>query len=170
MPTKSNNIGGQGGKRKGAGRPKKKPEPKSIDDLTIPELKGVKMPKPDEFLSSKQKGGEDLGATQIYEETYLYLKKCHCATKVSKGLLEQYSMATARWIQCEEMTSKLGFLSLHPTTGKPIPSPFINIGINYMNQSMRLWDEILEIIRENNTSFYNDEVTDPMESLLRNKK
>ena len=41
-------------------------------------------------------------------------------------------MCSARWIQTEEMTSKLGFLSKHPTTGKPIPSPFINIGINYM--------------------------------------
>ena len=31
----------------------------------------------------------------------------------------------------------LGFLSRHPTTGKPSTSPFINIGINYMNQATR---------------------------------
>lgn len=51
--------------------------------------------------------------------------------KVSPQLLERYAMCSARWIQCEEMTNKLGFLSKHPTTQKPIPSPFINIGINY---------------------------------------
>ena len=41
-------------------------------------------------------------------------------------------MCSARWIQCEEMTNRMGFLSKHPTTQKPIPSPFINIGINYI--------------------------------------
>lgn len=97
MPTKSNNIGGRGGKRSGAGRKKK---------------------------------------------------------------------------HCEEMTNKLGFLSKHPTTGKPIPSPFINIGINYMNQSMKLWNEIFQIVRENCTTEFigNLEENDLMEQLLRSKE
>ena len=47
-------------------------------------------------------------------------------------------MCSARWVQCEEMTNRIVFLSKHTTTGKPIPSPFINIGINYMNQAVRL--------------------------------
>ena len=61
--------------------------------------------------------------------------------KVSPQLLERYAVCSARWIQCEEMTNRMGFLSKHPTTQKPIPSPFINIGINYMNQAVRLWNE-----------------------------
>ena len=56
-------------------------------------------------------------------------------------------MCSARWIQCEELTNKLGLLSKHPTTQKPIPSPFINIGINYMNQAVRLWNEIFQIVK-----------------------
>ena len=56
-------------------------------------------------------------------------------------------MCSARWIQCEEMTNRMGFLSKHPTTQKPIPSPFINIGINYMNQAVRLWNEIFQIVK-----------------------
>ena len=40
-------------------------------------------------------------------------------------LLERYAMYSARWIQYEEMTNRMGFFSKHPTTQKPIPSPFI---------------------------------------------
>ena len=112
MPTKSNNIGGRGGARPGAGRKK---------------------------------------------------------TKVSGQLIERYAMCSARWIQCEEMTNRLGFLSKHPTTQKPIPSPFINIGINYMNQAVRLWNEIFQIVKENCSTDYDEAAPqdDLMERLLR---
>ena len=40
----------------------------------------------------------------------------------------------------------MGFLSKHPTTQKPIPSPFINIGINYMNQAVRLWKDRKSVV------------------------
>ena len=71
-------------------------------------------------------------------------------------LLERYAMCSARWIQCEEMTNRMGFLSKHPTTQKPIPSPFINIGINYMNQAVRLWNEIFQIVKENCSTDYGE--------------
>lgn len=134
MPTKSNNTGGQGGKRPGAGRKKKplteQPESKSVRILDIPETEGVEMPKPHDFLSATQRDGGQLQAKEIYEETWNWLKGIGCTAVVSPQLLERYSMCAARWIQCEEMTSTLGYLSKHPTTGKPIPSPFINIGIS----------------------------------------
>ena len=72
------------------------------------------MPKPHEFLSAEQRDGSTLQAEEIYTETWEWLKKVGCAAKVSPQLLEQ-----------------------------PIPSPFINIGINYMNQAVRLWNESL---------------------------
>lgn len=65
-------------------------------------------------------------------------------------------MCSARWVQCEEMTNRMGFLSKHPTTGKPIPSPFIGIGINYMNQAVRLWNEIFQIVKENCSTEYGE--------------
>lgn len=147
MPTKSNNIGGHGGARPGAGRKKTavkdkaangNPGGRRLEVLDIPEMEGVEMPKPHDFLSAEQRDGAPLQAKEIYEETWNWLQRIGCAAKVSPALLERYAMCSARWIQCEETTSKLGFLSKHPTTGKPIPSPFINIGIQYMNQSVRL--------------------------------
>lgn len=178
MATKSNNIGGRGGKRPGAGRKKSaildkakagNPGGRKLEVLDIPELEGVEMPKPHDFLSAEQRDGSDLQATEIYKETWEWLKKIGCSGKVSSQLLERYAMCSARWIQTEEMTSKLGFLSKHPTTGKPIPSPFINIGINYMNQAVRLWNEIFQIVKENCSTDYSNPAPqdDLMERLLR---
>jgi hypothetical protein len=182
MPTKSNNIGGRGGKRPGAGRKKSavtekaaagNPGGRPLMVLDIPEIEGAEMPKPHEFLSATQHDGSTLQAGDIYRETWEWLQKIGVAQKVSPQLLERYAMCSARWIQCEEMTTKLGYLSKHPTTGKPIPSPFINIGINYMNQANRLWAEIFQIVKENCSTDYNDGMNpqdDVMERLLRARK
>ncbi|MCM1295777.1 MAG: terminase [Muribaculaceae bacterium] len=181
MPTKSNNIGGRGGARPGAGRKKSavkdkaengNPGGRKLEVLDIPEVEGVDMPKPHDFLSAEQRDGSQLQAEEIYKETWEWLQKVGCAAKVSPQLLERYAMCSARWIQCEEMTNRMGFLSKHPTTQKPIPSPFINIGINYMNQAVRLWNEIFQIVKENCSTDYGDvsPQDDLMERLLRARK
>ena len=158
MPTKSNNTGGRGGARPGAGRKKSavkdkaengNPSGRKLEVLDIPEVEGVEMPKPHDFLSAEQRDGSTLQAQEIYKETWEWLKGIGCAAKVSPQLLERYAMCSARWVQCEKMTNRMGFLSKHPTTGKPIPSPFINIGINYMNQAVRLWNKIFQIVKGN---------------------
>ncbi len=151
MLTKSNNTGGQSGARPGAGQKKKalnerletdNPGGRALKVLDVPDLDGVEMPKPYDFLSATQRDGGKLQAAEIYEETWNWLKSIGCTSVVSPQMLECYAMCAARWIQCEEMTSQLGFLSKHPIMGKPIPSPFVNIGIHYMNQATRLWNEI----------------------------
>ena len=179
MPTKSNNIGGKGGARKGAGR---KPNPaidkladggaKSIKVLDIPDTEGVVMPEPHEFLSAKQRDGGELQAKEIYTETWQWLKKIGCTAIVSPQLIERYAVCAARWIQCEEMTNQLGMLGRHPTTGKPIPSPFINIGIQYMNQAIRQWNEIYQIVKDNCTVDYSgsNPQDDLMERLLNTRR
>ena len=171
MPTKSNNIGGRGGKRPGAGRKKSavkqkyedgNPGGRKLTVLDIPDVEGEDMPAPHDFLSAKQHDGSTLEAGEIYKETWEWLEQ----------LGERYAMCCARWIQCEEMTTRLGYLSKHPTTGKPIPSPFINIGINYMNQANRLWNEIFQIVKENCSTEYSgmNPQDDVMERLLRARK
>lgn len=179
MPTKSNNVGGRGGARAGAGRKKKavidKITEKSnqpIEVLDIPEVDGVEMPKPKDILSAQQRDGKNFMAKEIYEETWQWLKKIGCHTVVSPQVIERYAMCAARWIQCEQMTNELGFLSKHPMTGKPIPSPFINIGINYMNQAVRSWNEIYQIVKENCTVDYSGKnpQDDLMEKLLASRR
>lgn len=181
MPTKSTNIGGRGGARQGAGRKPKaikekleegNPGGRRLAVLDIPEVDGVEMPKPNEILSAQQRDGKDFQAKEIYETTWEWLKKIGCHRAVSPQVIERYAMCAARWIQCEQMTNELGFLSKHPTTGKPIPSPFINIGINYMNQAIRLWNEIYQIVKENCTVDYSgaNPQDDLMERLLQTRR
>lgn len=181
VPTKSNNIGGRGGRRPGAGRKKTavkekykngNPGGRKLEVLDIPDTKGENMPEPHDFLSAKQHDGSTLEAADIYREAWEWLDRLGVAKAISPQLLERYAMASARWIQCEEMTTRLGYLSKHPTTGKPIPSPFINIGINYMNQANRLWNEIFQIVKENCSAEYSgaNPQDDVMERLLRARK
>ncbi len=84
MPTKSNNTGGRGGARPGAGRKKSavkekaengNPGGRRLEVLDIPEVEGVDMPKPHEFLSAEQRDGSTLQAEEIYTETWEWLKR-----------------------------------------------------------------------------------------------
>lgn len=180
MPTKSNNTGGRGGKRPGAGRKPKSnlekaqngnPGGRKLTMLDIPDVEGVQMPKPNELLSATQRDGTELRAKQIYEDTWNWLNSIGCAGYVSPQTIERYAMCVARWLQCEEMTNELGFLSKHPTTGKPVTSPFINIGINYMNQASRQWDNIMQIVKENcSVDFSGTNPNDDLERLLHQRK
>ena len=92
MPTKSNNTGGRGGARPGAGRKKSavkekaengNPGGRRLEVLDIPEVEGVDMPKPHEFLSAEQRDGSTLQAEEIYKETWEWLKKIGCAASAS---------------------------------------------------------------------------------------
>lgn len=69
MPTKSNNTGGRGGARPGAGRKKSavkdkaengNPGGRKLEVLDIPEVEGVEMPRPHDFLSAEQRDGSVL--------------------------------------------------------------------------------------------------------------
>ena len=160
-------MGQRGPKPGSGGRPKKALADKIADGnpgkrpLTVvdfkdsaAELEGQDMPKPREFLSEAQKDGSVLCATEIYESTWNWLSARGCAAIVSPDLIERFAMASARWIQCESITSKVGFLAKHPTTGAAIQSPYVAIANAYMTQANRLWSEIFQIVRENCTSEY----------------
>ena len=113
----------------------------------LPDDLGVEMPEPSAFLSSVQSDGRSFGAADIYKKTWDWLKQYHCAAYVSPQLIERYAVSAARWEQCEEMTSKLGMMAKHPTSGKPVASPFVEMGISYMNQSLKLWNDIVQIVK-----------------------
>lgn len=63
MPTKSNNIGGRGGRRPGAGRKKSavkekanngNPGGRKLEVLDIPDVEGVEMPKPHDLRDMEE--------------------------------------------------------------------------------------------------------------------
>ena len=181
MPTKSNNTGGRGGARPGAGRKKSavkekaengNPGGRRLEVLDIPEVEGVDMPKPHEFLSAEQRDGSTLQAEEIYKETWEWLVERGCEKLVNTQLIEQYAVSVSRWIQCEECISKFGFLARHPTTGNAIASPYVSMSRDYMKQSSQLWFQIFQVVKENNATTYQGSTPqdDVMERLLRSRK
>ena len=146
----------RGGKRQGAGR-KPKPlaeklqEGKKAAVLVLPEndpYDGPEIESIKEFLSSDQRMG-DLYGKEIFEQMVTWLRDRNCAHLVSPHLLEQYSMAMARWIQIENVTSEYGLVSKHPTTGAMIGSPFVTMAQGYLKQANMLYQQIFSIVTAN---------------------
>lgn len=124
-----------------------------------------------QYLSALQKDGKPLGADEIYKETWLWLKERGCERLVNKRLLESYSEAFARYIQCSEAVSKYGMLGKHPTTGAAIASPFTQLLMNFQKQANLLWYEIYDIVKQNCTEPFEGSPQDSvMEQLLRSRR
>ena len=86
-------------------------------------------------------------------------------------VLEAYSQAFARYIQCEEAISTYGLLGKHPTTGGAITSPFVQMSQSFQKQANLLWYEIFDIVKQNcTTAFVGNPQDDIMETLLSARK
>lgn len=147
--------------------------PEEIEAVDLPEgavLDGADMPEPSDYLSAKQKNGIPLGADEIYKETWSWLKQRNCENLVNPRLLESYSQAFARYIQCEEAISQFGLLGKHPTTGGVIASPFVQMSSQFQKTANLLWYEIYDIVKENYTEVYETQGEDMMEKLLRQRR
>lgn len=135
------------------------------------DLPGEDVPAPSDYLSSKQKDGNPLGADALYTETWRWLQKRGCEKFVNPRLIEAYSQAFARYIQCEEAISTYGFLGKHPTTGGAIASPFVQMSQSFQKQANLIWYEIFEIVKQNcTTAFVGNPQDDIMEALLSGRK
>ena len=135
------------------------------------DLEGENIPKPSEYLNAKQKDGTLLGANKIFKETWVWLKKRKCDKFVNPRLVESYSQAFARYIQCEEAIRKFGFLGKHPTTGAAIANPFVQMSVSFQKQANLLWYEIFDIVKQNcKTKFDGTPQDDLMEQLLSSRK
>lgn len=141
-------------------------------ELESPEsIQGNAVPNPSEYLSQIQRDGNSLGADEIYKDTWEWLKDRGCEKIVNNRLLESYSQAFARFIQCEDAISRYGLLGKHPTTGGAIASPFVQMSQSYQKQANLLWYEIYDIVKQNCThEFTGNPQADMMERLLNSKK
>ena len=170
----------RGGSRPGSGR---KPKPliekinegsakplKKDGDLEAAEFEGSDMPPVKDYLKAKQKNGKELGAEQVYKETWQWLKEKGCEHLVSPQLLEQYSITVARWIQCQEAISDFGYLAKHPTTGAAIQSPYVKMSQDFLKQINTIWYSIAQVVKDNCASGYGNPKDDPMERLLNKRR
>lgn len=186
---------GHGGARPGAGRKSKSLSEKILtagnghhkitklkspkEDIAASEtlvqgaddISGNEMPAISEYLKKMTKNTNENLAPEIYEKTWQWLKARECEQYVKSELIEQYALYIARWIQCEEGISTYGLLAKHPTTGSPIASPYVSMGLNFLKQANVIWNQIFQIVKENSSIAVegnnpNDEV---MARLLKGK-
>lgn len=135
------------------------------------DLLGEDMPTPSNYLSTRQRDGKPLGADALYIETWKWLKERGCEKFINPRLIEAYSQAFARYIQCEEAISTYGFLGKHPTTGGAIASPFVQMSQSFQKQANLIWYEIFDIVKQNCTTAYvGNPQDDIMEALLSSRK
>ena len=168
----------RGGARVGAGRKKKAlvdkiQEGKKTETLefSVPDLEGEDMPPVKDYMTAKQKNGEEFIASDVYKDTWNWLKERKCESVVNPQLVQQYAMAVARWVQCENAVSEFGFLAKHPTTGAAIASPYVAMSREYLKQVNQCWFQIFQLVKENSTSDFNGRTPqdDLMERLLTRK-
>lgn len=137
----------------------------------VSDLSGTDMPKPSDYLSARQRDGTPLGADALFLETWKWLKMRGCEKLVNPRLVEAYSQAFTRFIQCEEAISTYGLLGKHPTTGGAITSPFVQMSQSFQKQANILWYEIFDIVKQNcTTAFVGNPQDDVMEQLLSSRQ
>lgn len=124
----------RGGARIGSGPKKRKSLKKKVleGDVKAPKVKSLKVvaekiPKAKDYLMAREFNGKPLGAEKIYKDIYKWVCNNGCEKKINNDLLEQYAMARARWIQCQEAISQFGLLAPHPTTKIATVSPYVQI-------------------------------------------
>ena len=124
------------------------------------DLQAVAMPPVKEYQTAVQRDGTGLCAKDVYKRTIEWLKSVHRENVVSEQVIEEYSMAVARWVHLEQMISKYGYIAKHPTTGAPIPSPYVAMAQGYLKQISAIRAEINQTIKYNRpiTSDFTQEV------------
>ena len=174
---------GHGGARVGAGQ-KKKPlaekiqtgnpghRPLEVVAFQAADMPAEAMPQPGEYMAAKQKDGKNTVAVDVYENTWKWLNERGCAHLIPAQVLENYAQTVGRWVQCEEAITTYGFLGKHPTTGAPIPSPFVTMSQTFMKQANNLWLIIFQTVKENCATPFDgaNPQDDVMERLLRTRK
>ena len=147
----------RGGVRVGAGRKRKSPDKKNLEGQsagkvfsTLP-VSDEEMPPLKEYLSEKQKNGEELCAAEIYAEIWSWLKTRGCEKLIDSHTLEQYALCVARWRQCEQAISHCGLSGRHPTTGGQMSSVYVKMSQDYLKLIAQLRYQIYSVVKENST-------------------
>lgn len=168
----------RGGARTGSGRKRKALDERILDGSThkakvLNQVAAEEMPdegEVKEYLDRVQADGSRLLTREVLVATRAWLRTMDCERLVPAQLLEQYAMAVARWIQCEERISAEGYLGTHPTTGGVCQSPYVSMSKDYKKQMNTDWFLIWQIVKENSSKSYDgDPQDDMMEKLLGGK-
>ena len=172
---------GHGGARANAGRPRKDLSKAILDGTRPSRLKAVKLdgaelvdettptvPECLSYLKDAQRMGVELKAEKFFNDTWARLAACKCEKLFDINYLQRFAMQQARYVQLEELISKLGFLG-KTGNGDPRDNPLEAMVLSRLKILNSMHDNIENIIRANCAEPFArlPRVDDPMEAILR---
>ncbi len=152
---------GHGGKRPGAGRPRKPLSEKLLEGnpgkqkLKVLDIKAeAPPPEPPEYISyygSKRAGMPD--APEIYKQTVAWLEQTGCLHLVSQSMIFDYAIAKAHWYEAERSVTSQG-LGYIPDVGddkpkKLVENPMVDTSVKYFRLADMAWSRIWDIVAQN---------------------
>ena len=176
---------GHGGKRVGAGRPRKSLADKILEDTTkkhkpkvlnIPTIDDIPTPEPPDFLRLMVATGVSSDIPRmdaIFNQTIEWLEKTGCLHLINPQHIMEYSILFTRWLECEDVVSKSLYLMSKEKTDKKEkihlePNPLSDQALRYWSAADKAWSKIYTIVKENCETDYggNDPHANIMEKLL----
>jgi hypothetical protein len=171
---------GHGGKRAGAGRPKKalsekilegttdKHRPKVLKFANPDDILGYECPEYYNYLFSTHIAAEFgiPAADDCHAETVAFLKKAGCLELVHPSLIVQHSILLTRWFECEQLISNnIYFIQ----NNLPLPNTMMGVALQYKKAVDAAWGEIWKIVAQNCEENYGGHNPQDamMEKLLR---
>jgi len=178
-----------GGKRPGAGRPRKPlsvrieegigevrhAKPQVIEFPETPPVNQKSNSKPKSkrkvntlptFLEMKSKegGGDIPSALEIYEQTLDWVISTGCEKFVMPQLIEDFAFTRRSYLESEYMNKTLGRVM---KDGKS--SPYVKAAIEYLKQMTALYREIWQIVAQNSTTDYTKNGSNAFLDKLKNR-
>jgi hypothetical protein len=170
-----------GGKRPGAGRPRKplsvrieegvdkishrKPKVLAFPDEPVNQNNNQNAKMPTFLEMSSKEGGDDLpSAVEIYRQTLDWVISSGCERFVPKQLIEDFSFVRRGYLEAESMNRRLGRVI---QGGKQ--SPYVRIAVEYLKQMTALYREIWTIVAQNSTTDFTGNGSNAFLELLKNR-
>jgi hypothetical protein len=145
-----------GGRRPGAGRPKKTLAQNLLDGNPGKRpLKVLKFNNQKQLLESLAPA-EYLPelARDVYLATVAWLEGTGCLDQIFPGLIEEYALTKGRWLEAEIQVTRFGLVAKNTNNGQPVMSPFVNASIEYFKASDRAWQKIFTVLKANCSEEY----------------
>ena len=177
-----------GGKRAGAGRPRKAlsarieegvdavshrkpkvldfpPENQNNQNIQKSKNQNSKLALPS-FLDMTSKEGDDSlpSASDIYRQTLDWIVSAGCEKFVPPQLIEDFAFTRRGYLECEYMNKRLGRVL---QGGKP--SPYIRAALDYMKQATAFYREIWAIVAQNSTKDFTGNGSNAFLEMLTNR-
>ena len=176
-----------GGKRPGAGRPRKplsarieegvdkvshrKPQvldfpPENQNNQKSNSKKKIQKSKLPTYLDMESKEGDSSlpSASEIYRQTLDWIVSTGCERFVPPQLIEDFAFTRRSYLEVEYMNKKLGRVI---QGGKP--SPYVKAALEYMKQTTALYREIWAIVAQNSTKDFTGNGSNAFLEMLTNR-